>query len=60
MRTAERTSYFRAYFEKGCACILEAKIEKQNSDVSDVEALNYYKANCKCSRNYNSLDQGDD
>lgn len=40
----------RKYFELGCLCILDGKLEKCSDEVTDDEAIKYYMEGCKCSR----------
>ena len=48
----ERLKASREYFEVGCLCILNGDIDKKPTNYSDELAVNYYEANCNCSRNY--------
>jgi hypothetical protein len=49
--------FTRKYFEDGCLCIKNGKIDKQAVSVADDDAANYYEASCKCSRNYKHLEK---
>jgi hypothetical protein len=48
----ERLRKNREYFEDGCLCIKNKKIELKGKDTSDLDAVLYYENNCNCSRNY--------
>lgn len=48
----KRTEYCRKYFEDGCLCIINKKIDLKGNDVSNLDATIYYENNCRCSRNY--------
>lgn len=49
----ERLAFTRAYFEDGCACILQAKsLQACPTNMPDAEAVAFYEKNCRCSRNY--------
>lgn len=45
---------FRSYFEDGCLCVLDGTLQKAEQNMTDGEALDYYIANCKCSRHPNA------
>ena len=53
---AENRKSAREYFEKGCLCIINNKIDKQPDTVADNKAATYYENNCTCSRNYRPLE----
>lgn len=42
----------RTYFEDGCVCIRDKKIQKMASSVPNWDAVAYYEKACTCSRNY--------
>lgn len=53
----DNASYFRDYFERGCLCIIDATIQKQDTS-NDKDAVDYYWDNCKCSRHPESYIRG--
>lgn len=51
----ERRAAMRRYFEVGCLCILGGNIDKAAAPADDGDAIAFYEARCKCSRNYGDL-----
>jgi len=51
----ERRTAMRQYLEVGCLCILEGRIDKATAPADDGEAIAFYEARCRCSRNYVDL-----
>jgi hypothetical protein len=47
----------REYFEVGCLCILDGKVERLEAEVNNWKAVEYYEDNCTCSRNYRHLER---
>lgn len=43
-------SNLRKYYENGCRCIWEGRLKECGSDVSDMDAVNFYNEKCECSR----------
>lgn len=52
----ERLPEIRDYFESGCICIRDGKIQRLSQTVDNVRAVHYYETACRCSRNYKSLE----
>lgn len=48
----ERIRLNWSYFEDGCLCIRDGRIELKGPDVPDIYATLYYEHACTCSRNY--------
>jgi len=51
-KESERYMFVRQYFEEGCLCLHEKKLEKQPAEECDQLAAEFYEKNCVCSRNY--------
>lgn len=51
----ERRAALRRYFEVGCLCILGGNIDQAAAPADDGDAIAFYEAQCKCSRNYRDL-----
>ncbi len=49
----DRIKMAKDYFETGCLCILNGDLKKHGGGQ---EAVEFYEANCKCSRNYKHLE----
>jgi hypothetical protein len=50
----------RSYFERGCLCIFSGRLKALEAMTPDSEAVAFYEANCKCTRNYENRDLQDD
>jgi len=50
-RETARLAACREYFEVGCRCLAEGAMPAAGS-VSAKDAFQYYRAHCRCSRNY--------
>ena len=51
----ERRAAMRRYFESGCLCVLSGKLDKAAAPADDGDAIAFYEARCRCSRNYVDL-----
>lgn len=48
--TPEDYALGREYFEDGCLCVRDKKIDKKPKEVSNPAAFRYYMDSCTCSR----------